>query len=180
MPSNINSVIKNKIKKKYISDPPTLIFFQHVTLNTHIIYCSHFRLSVNSTPTQMPSSLKSVERFIQSVPGTLTSTSHWAYSTVSSTLQVRSSLKSVERFLQSVPGTLSSTSHWAYSTVSQIITKIHSIQLFHGYPGGCQIILLSLGSGEDLGNCCKRPNASGNSFPDLLRYRGTMVWLFPK
>ena len=37
MPSNINSVIKNKIKKKIISDRPTLFFFQHVTVNAHII-----------------------------------------------------------------------------------------------------------------------------------------------
>ena len=35
--------------------------------------------------------------------------------------------------------------------------------------------LLSRGSGEDLGNCCQRPKAEGNSFPDLLHYRGTMV-----
>ena len=27
---------------------------------------------------------------------------------------------------------------------------------------------------------CQRPKAEGNSFPDLLHYRGTMVWLFPK
>ena len=38
MPSNINLVIKNKIKKKRISDRPTLIFFQHVTVNTHIFF----------------------------------------------------------------------------------------------------------------------------------------------
>ena len=30
--------------------------------------------------------------------------------------------------------------------------------------------LLSRGSGEDLGNCCKRPKAEDNSFPDLLHY----------
>ena len=35
--------------------------------------------------------------------------------------------------------------------------------------------LLSRGSGEDLGNCCQRPKAEVNSFPDLLHYRGTMV-----
>ena len=40
--------------------------------------------------------------------------------------------------------------------------------------------LLSRGSGEDLGNCCQRPKTEGKSFPDLLNYRGTMIWLFPK
>ena len=37
MPSNINSVIKNKIKKKKLfpTDPN---FFQHVTVNTDIIF----------------------------------------------------------------------------------------------------------------------------------------------
>ena len=35
--------------------------------------------------------------------------------------------------------------------------------------------LLSRGSAEDMGNCCQRPKAEGNSFPDLLHYRGTMV-----
>ena len=40
--------------------------------------------------------------------------------------------------------------------------------------------LLSRGCGENLGNCFQRPKDEGNSFPDLLHYRGTMVWLFPK
>ena len=42
-----------------------------------------------------------------------------------------------------------------------------------------KVKLLSQGSGEDLGNCCMRRKAEGNSAPDLLHYRGTMVWLFP-
>ena len=35
--------------------------------------------------------------------------------------------------------------------------------------------LLSLGSGEDTGYCCHRPNTKGNSILDLLHYRGIMV-----
>ena len=31
-----------------------------------------------------------------------------------------------------------------------------------------KVKLLSRGSGEDLGNCCQRPKAESNSFPDLL------------
>ena len=39
MPFNINSVIKNKIFKKNISDQPILIFFSiTVTVNTNIIF----------------------------------------------------------------------------------------------------------------------------------------------
>ena len=36
MPSNINFIVKNKIKKKKIPNDP--IFFQHVTVNTLIIF----------------------------------------------------------------------------------------------------------------------------------------------
>ena len=39
--------------------------------------------------------------------------------------------------------------------------------------------LLSRGSGEDLG-IKLLPEAEGNSFPDLLHYLGTMVWLLRK
>ena len=40
-----------------------------------------------------------------------------------------------------------------------------------------EVKLLSWGSGGDLGNLAE---AKGNSFPDLLHYQGTRVWLFPK
>ena len=38
MPSNINSVIKNKMKKKNRFRPTDPNFFQHVTVNTHIFF----------------------------------------------------------------------------------------------------------------------------------------------
>ena len=50
MPSNINLVIKYKIKKKSISDRPTLIFFQHVTVNTHNFFLALWRITATACP----------------------------------------------------------------------------------------------------------------------------------
>ena len=67
------------------------------------------------------------------------------------------------------------------STRITSIRKIYSATVYSYFMATRgPVKLLSRGSGEDLGNCCQRPKAEGNSFPDLLHYRGTMVWLFPK
>ena len=133
MPSNINSVIKNKIKKKYFR-PTDPNIFQHVTVNTHIIFgglIENFRHESSAFHTTMR--VKKVEFNLYIY--TLSKLSHFCYEIfVFNTQQGRYLLiRHVNGFIEECSYVKSSRKHWKFkyakygtSLVSQV--SVHEVK----------------------------------------------------